>query len=312
MKNSISEFFDGDESIRAQFKRRRESSWAKKPALLFPHIPKTAGSTLDLVMHRQYDHSMVFLVDGRYPKHSIERFTSLPTATRERILCVSGHFPFGVHECMTRPVIYTTFLRDPVKRLFSLYHHVLREQTHYMHETVVSRKMSLLDFAGSNLSTEIHNDQTRRLSGQGDVDQVADRTNVDEALFRIAKSNIETFFPVVGLTEAFDESLLLMKEEYSWNYVFYHRRKVSNSHSPNGQIDSRTQEVIEERNQFDIRLYDFATQRLRDQIDGKGRRFHDRLRLFRKMNKMYNILRKLKTVPPLSVFWRAILKVRTE
>jgi hypothetical protein len=281
----------------------------KKPVLIFLHIPKTAGSSLGHAMHRQYGRSSIFFIDGNHPMQSVDKFISLPADIKSQYLCISGHIPFGLHEYIPQQVVYTTVLRNPVERLISLYHHVLRETTHYMHNAVVSKKMSLLDFAGSRLNGEIYNDQTRRLSGIGKWDQTTDRTVVDESALRKAIENIEEFFPVVGLTEMFDESLLLMKDAFSWNYVFYSKRKVAISRPKPDNIDLRVIEVIKNENQYDILLYEYAKQRLHKQIAEKGYGFNYRVRWFGKANGIYNFMRSNKNLPSVSVLWNVAKRI---
>lgn len=276
----------------------------KRSVLIFLHIPKTAGSSLGHAIHRQYEHSSIFFINGNNPEHSIEKFVSLPDDQRSRFLCISGHIPFGLHEYIPRNVVYSTILRDPVDRILSLYHHVLRETSHYMYETVISKKMGLLDFVGSGLSRELCNDQTRMISGIGEWNQKTDRTMVDETAFQKAMKNIEIFFPVVGLTEMFDESLLLMQDVYSWNNVFYTNRRVFDDGSEKKPVDAFVLKVIRERNQYDLMLYDYARDRLQKQIDEKGTLFEWRVRQFQIMNNMYNRVRIYRHTPFFSALWK--------
>lgn len=261
------------------------------PILIFLHIPKTAGSTLGYPMHRQYPRESIFLIDGNYPEKSVQKFLSLPIEERNQYSCISGHIPFGLHQHISQDVHYVTILRDPVERLISLYHHILHEETHYLYQAVTSEQMTLLDFVSSRLSTELCNDQTRRISGLGEWNQKTDQTRVDEHVFQKALENIETFFPVIGLTEMFDHSLLLMKDAFSWKNVFYSRRKVAKSRPSQAEIHSEVINVIKKRNRYDILLYHYAQQRLEEQIKEKGFFFKKRVQQFCGINNIYNFIR---------------------
>ena len=63
---------------------------------------------------------------------------------------------------------YITFLRDPVERLISHYHYVLRRPKHYLYEQVVKDGLSLSDYVTSDISPELSNHQVRMISGRED------------------------------------------------------------------------------------------------------------------------------------------------
>jgi hypothetical protein len=280
----------------------------KRPVLIFLHIPKTAGSSLGYAMHRRYKRSSIFLINGNDPERSVKEFMALPENQRAQYQCISGHIPFGLHTCIPGQTVYVTMLREPVKRIISLYYHVLREQTHYLHEIVVSKKMSLPDFADSNLSREISNDQTRMISGLGGWNQATDKTVVDDDAFALAKENIERYFPVVGLTEMFDESLLLMQDAFAWDSVLYSKKKVAEPRVNQAPVDAGAIAAIKNQNQYDLLLYEYAKQRLQNQIEAQEGQFSVRIRWFQYMNKFYNYARNYKTAPVFSILWNALIK----
>src|SRR5437667_105406 len=72
--------------------------------------------------------------------------------------------------------------------------------------------------AGIALGFCSDNDQTRQLAGKCGIPKA--RTSAEEML-RIAKRNLTEHFTVVGVTEKFDRSLLLMKRCLGWGRPFY-------------------------------------------------------------------------------------------
>ncbi len=90
-------------------------------ALIFLHIPKTAGTTLNRIIDWQYDPRVIFTVDPHRIRPTINHFYALPEERRRRLQVVRGHPPYGVHELLPQGAIYTTSLRDPVARLVSSY-----------------------------------------------------------------------------------------------------------------------------------------------------------------------------------------------
>jgi len=74
-----------------------------------------------------------------------------------------------------------------------------------------------------------------------------------------AKYNLNKFFIAVGITEKFDESLILFKERLKWKRypVYLKLRRTPNKPSLN-EISKETLQIIEKYNELDIELYEFA------------------------------------------------------
>jgi hypothetical protein len=126
----------------------------------------------------------------------------LRALARPDLRAVVGHFWFGLHAFLTQDFLYVTFLREPVARDLSLFHHLVY---HYGYDG------SLDDFVSDPPVREVDNDQIRRLSGCNPGigrcdDQILDR----------AKQHLADHFGMVGLTERFDESLILIKRKLGW------------------------------------------------------------------------------------------------
>ncbi|MCL4396622.1 MAG: sulfotransferase family protein [Chloroflexi bacterium] len=184
-------------------------------SLVFVHIPKAAGTTLGRIIERQYSPRSLVGIDARPGPDVFADLTRLSQAQKSQIRCVMGKVPFGAHIHILPPWRYVTMMRKPVDRIISHYFYVLRTPLHYLHEQVVSRHMTLLDYATSGLSGELENDQTRLIAGRDPGD--------GGEMLRIAKANVREQFTVVGLLERFDESLLLMKKRLGWRNIYYVR-----------------------------------------------------------------------------------------
>ena len=100
--------------------------------LIFLHIPKAAGTTLNRIFRRRYRKSDIYMFDGSYEK--LDTFKKLPPERRRQIRLLCGHMPFGMHKYLLRLADYITILRDPVDRIVSHYFYVRRKTTHYLHE----------------------------------------------------------------------------------------------------------------------------------------------------------------------------------
>jgi hypothetical protein len=185
------------------------NSFDKEPAVIFLHIPKAAGSTPYRQIQCNYGPTATLAIEGSDIGECWAGFDRLPAAQRRRIRFIRGHMPFGLHQVIPRPCIYVTCLRAPVDRIISRYYYTVRRPDNYLCDTIVSQKMDLKDSVCSGVSTELDNDQTRLLSGVGRKTPFGQCTT---ELLERAKRNIREHFAVVGLSERFDETLLLINE----------------------------------------------------------------------------------------------------
>jgi hypothetical protein len=173
--------------------------------VVFTHIPKTAGTTLRKILDKQYGRRRIFSIYRPKPE-AVERLLRLPQSQRDQYRLITGHWPFGLHEHFSGKSCYISMMRDPVKRLISEYYYILSLPSHYLYSAVTEGGMSLENYVLSDLAPDIDNGQLRLLAGfEGEVPCGSIR---DEHLEQ-AKQNIEKYYPVVGLTERFDESILL-------------------------------------------------------------------------------------------------------
>ena len=267
-------------------------------ALIFLHIPKAAGSTLATIIRGQYQASSIY---EQYPaniRHSgasltasqsahqrVSKLKSLPLAKREKIAALMGHDGFGLHELLPRPATYITMLRDPIDRVISHYYYVLRNPNNYLYEIVTSKQMSLEEYATSNLSPELDNGQTKYLTGfQTPYLAWGEYANT---ILETAKNNLLHHFAVVGLTERFDDSLVLIQRAFGWKTPFYVKTNVTRHRLPKQDLPAHVVDVIRKRNELDIELYAYVQILFEEQIRLYGSTFHRNKKKFSLMNKAY-------------------------
>jgi len=232
-------------------------------AVIFLHIPKAAGSTLNSVIERQFEAAATFKIDGFRIRESIDEFKKMPGAKRETIKLLHGHMFFGLHQFLPRPSTYITMLRDPVDRVISHYYHVLRHSNHYLHEEVKSRDMSLKDYVSSGISVELDNGQTRDISGEGIYQIPFPNIGIgygqcSTEMLERAKKHLREHFAVVGFLERFDETLILLKRTFGWGNPCYVKSNVGENRPYKRDISKDTLKVIEKYNELDIELYKYA------------------------------------------------------
>jgi hypothetical protein len=268
---------------------------AAERTLIFLHIPKTAGTTLSGVLFREYGPSSTSWV----LRERLEDFKKLPEERKARMRALGGHMPFGLHEFLPGPVTYATILRHPVDRAISHYDHVVRDRQHYLHEGVASRNMSLEDYVSSGISLEMDNGQTRDLCGAGiELKPYAD-TGVgfgrcSTEMLELAKKNLQEYFSIVGLSERFDETLILLRRALGWRKTPYYvksnvgRKRPSD---PAAQVSNEARRTIERYNQLDLALYEYAARMFEARIGQEGPSFAREVRAFHLLNGTYGRLR---------------------
>ncbi len=221
-----------------------------KKNLIFIHIPKTAGSTLNKIIKSQFPNKSIFKIDASKEEKSIEELKKLNKKDRNKIRCVMGHMNFGIHKHLPRPSEYITVLRNPVDRIISLYYFILRKQDHPLHERLVATNMSLEDFVNDeSIAFNIQNVQARMLSGK----KVETVTQLN-----LAQKNLKKHFVAVGITERFDDSLVLFSEKLGWEVNEYKSINVTQNRPQRSEIPQHIVQLIEAKNAFDMELYEFA------------------------------------------------------
>ncbi len=219
---------------------------------IFVHIPKTGGLTLYWIMNRQYTPEAIFTLD--WTKHfdgSVKDFVALPDAQKQPVKIVRGHMRFALRTVLPENAHYFTIFREPVERIISYYHYVRRSEHHPWYQELHAHNMTLQDFVTQVPDWNIDNCQTRFLAdGYSWVE--FDKCTAD--MVASAKQNMEKF-AVIGLTERFDETLILLKRIFGWNEPVYFTQNVS----PQKEMPmDGTIEAIQQRNHLDIELYQYA------------------------------------------------------
>ena len=229
---------------------------------IYVHIPKTGGQTLGKILDEQYQISEVLKYKQPETMESLLSTASKEKATKigcyvehlesylkqnpggdANIGCIYGHMHFGMHHYLTKPYTYFTVLRDPVDRVVSHYYYFLGKG-HFKQET------SFEEFITRD---KFFNFQTRYLAG-GNPD------------LETAKANIDTYFPIVGITELFDETLFLMKKHFGWDNIVYTKKNVTAKRPPKEQISQEILDLIVQHNKMDIELYQYARNKLEEKI----------------------------------------------
>jgi hypothetical protein len=270
----------------------RRDDEAQEKTLIFIHVPRTAGTTLSMTIERQFSAEAVFpgtlsvrrtrrtlrvLLGKRNTADQIMReFRGLSQDQKRKIEYLHGHMSFGVHTDLLRPGVYVTMLRDPVDRMISLYCFLRRRPDIGYYDQV--KTMSLRDFVRDiGPHSRVRNAQVRQISGTG-----IDAPLPVDAL-EIAKEHLRKHFVVVGLTERFNESLLLLSRTFGWKWqdLLYSRRYQVGKNKPiQDHISQSVLGAIRRYNELDIELYRFAQRMFEESVREQGDRFSQELQAF--------------------------------
>ena len=258
--------------------------------LIFLHIPKTAGSTLTSALCQKYGDRAVFRVfsAGQAEK---EKYIDSLYKNMDHVKVIAGHMFFGWHQSLPDPAksTYITLLRDPVERVISDYYYIIRRPEHYLHDTLKYLNIDFESFVSNRLSVEIDNFQTRLLAGQIN-DRYSGPPDLDRAI-----RNVNAFFSLVGLTERFDESLVLLKNELNWkSYPFYIKRNVTEKRPKAEDVPGYIVEMIKKRNELDCMLYAHMEDLFNQRFNRQRPLIDYQVKKFIRMNRIYGRLLRLK------------------
>ena len=232
-----------------------------KRCLVFLHVPKTGGQTIESPLLRSFPKSERIHLDT-LDRPLDDAMNGIPLERRLTARLVWGHVPHGVHLYIPQPCEYFTILREPIARVVSGYKYIIRTREHGLHDRLLAEAMSLEEYLDAGIDKgQTENSQTRQLSGrQFDA--------LDRSALEMAKRNLEACL-VVGLTERFEETFVLLRRTVGLRMPFYVTRNVS----PPYHVSERATELARERNEFDLELYDFACELFAAQLERQDRSF---------------------------------------
>ncbi|MCH7887189.1 MAG: sulfotransferase family 2 domain-containing protein [Candidatus Marinimicrobia bacterium] len=249
--------------------------------IIFLHIPKTGGTTLRDIFHRQYKKDESILTQRLIESENIIK--GLKDEEKNRILMIQGHMKFGLHKHFNNQFKYFTMMREPVKRVLSQYTYLLSLKNKPFDQSTDSGEMTIREYYDSGVSPQLTNGQTQLISGiliDNDSGEISSNRILEKA-----KQNLEKHFLLVGLTERFNETLLLLKRELGWKTPYYSRANVTKKKQGRGDIREDDIEFVKEKNHLDIQLYDFATGLFNEKLNDINQGFQDQLKRFNRNNK---------------------------
>jgi len=239
--------------------------------LIFLHIPKTAGSTLKkiLVRNYRYAHSLFGYEFASHREIFLRRFWD---GSQKRLYLDHARWAeLGEERVGAARVL--TMLRDPVERAVSMYVYCRTHADNPLHKVITGQGMSLEAFIMSPHFARRANFQTAFLASAGASDPLAS-----------AKANLARDNVVFGVTERFDESVLLFAKVLGLGNVHYSRENVSARRPSSAALPESVRERIVGLGQGDMALYAWALDEFTRRLAAQGEAFDAEINSFRREN----------------------------
>jgi Galactose-3-O-sulfotransferase len=231
---------------------------AAEEAVIFLHVPKTAGTTLNRLIEWEYPLFEMYSVDPVFFRWSASHLWQLPARRLKRTRMFKGHMLFGLHEILPQPATYITVLREPIDRVISAFYFMRSYILHPLYWQLRRENWSLEDFVRHSPRGNV---QSKILAG------AEYNSPCTAEIFEQAQENLFRHFSVVGLSERFEESLALMKLRFGWKLERYSSFNVTRARPKKHDLPQTTLDLVVEKNAFDLALYECAAKLFEDAVN---------------------------------------------
>ena len=223
--------------------------------LIFFHIPKTGGTTLDYLTAKNYRIDYVYQVNApAFDKHVAGVYKN-----NNMFRVLMGHYELNdyFYQLFDRAkMVQFTMLREPVSRVISYYDYLRTSPNHPKYG--IAKNLTLKEFVSHPEIDEMPNGQAFRILGMLKKEIWKKTKKSEEELIEELQHQLEHRFTLFGLTEMYDEFLLMAQRGLGWNDIFYQRMNSSKVKTDKSTIPDEVIELIKKQNSVDMALYDFA------------------------------------------------------
>lgn len=222
------------------------------PAVLFMHIPKTAGIAFREAIVANYRESQIAYLYGTAPGFLTGDLRKLPLEQRRDWRFVIGHFQYGLHDFLPQESLYVTIVREPAARILS--HFAFLRQTEPALLARRNRAPELEELLETKPHIHFDNLLVRHFAG---VDENAfPAGTVNHELYRKALYYVRTGFTFIGHQEYAAQAYAALSRRFAWSA----KPKLEIVNVGPGAVDSadrmRIRKLMEKHNPWDCELYE--------------------------------------------------------
>lgn len=228
--------------------------------VLFDHIPKCGGKTLNKYLESHYPSRKIYATGGANNAELLEKFANLTEEERNSYSLVRGHFVNGFIDLVRPEFVKVVVFRDPIERIMSHYYYAKSAPRHYLHSKIHDEELSLEDYATSNLSVELRNWYTTYFSGfSADEAEENPEESIEKAVDFVLKS-----YDVIGFLDNFELFIKKLREHANLKYEYddNDRVNVTQGRPKAKEVPQAVVEKIRQVNHLDIVVY----QKIKDSV----------------------------------------------
>lgn len=256
-------------------------------SIIFLHMPKAAGSTLCSLIDRLYESDDIFQHDVETAENR-GSIGKMPLENLHAYKVVRGHIPFHMFKKLwpEQAPFSFTILREPVARVISSYHYLLRMPNNKEHALA---RQGIGAFIEQSLQAD--NLQTRYLCNHNHW--TIPKGECTPELLEQAQQNIRQRIDLVGVSELFDAFLVQLERRLEWPARAYRKINVTQKRTKRQKIAPEVIDRIRAMNQLDAELYQTALSIQKDAIETLPPAFRQKIKRLKQKQTILNIMTRL-------------------
>jgi hypothetical protein len=245
---------------------------------IFVHIPRTGGTTLHNILSRIYpEKDRLHIHQVKTPLKKIITQHTKPASP----FLIQGHM--DITDVLESEGNFTfTFLREPVSRVLSHYHHL--KETPSRHFEYLNRAGTTIEsFYALKEKNDIDNGLTRYIGGFINIPF----GEINETHYLKALENLKHKINFFGIQEYYNESLILLATKLGWPLPLYRKKNVSKEGSA---LNKETHDFLREANRWDVLLFEKAKEIFVEQIKAISAEEKKKLARLRLLNRLASLI----------------------